>query len=190
MNEPLVSIEQPAPSLPLKSEQSNLSSVSQNFYSTPDLTNLLVSERGSSSQTSSPIVNLNSSLNNLNDEKNVNRAAIKTIVDYESLNNSSYLAMASTSDEKILLNNSKIISNLKTSLNIINNNNLNKKSSQKFKMLLEGDVQVCKLPYSRNVISKILNSKLLRRWKTHRLILTESDIYSTTVGLSFLSFKI
>ena len=91
-------------------------------------------------------------------------------------------ASARKSSECSIMNNSKIVKNLKTNLNIINNNNV-KKNTQRYKMLLEGDVQVCKLPYSRNVISKILNSKLLRRWKTHRLILTDTDIYSTTVRI-------
>jgi hypothetical protein len=84
-----------------------------------------------------------------------------------------------------MLNNTKIINNLKTNLSIINNNNV-KKNTQRYKMLAEGDVQVCKLPYSRNVISKILNSKLLRRWKNHRLVLTETEIYSTTVNTMLL----
>ncbi len=94
-----------------------------------------------------------------------------------------------------MLNNTKIVNNLKLNLNIINNNTSIssnstgsgvKKSTQRYKMLLEGDVQVCKLPYSRNVIGKILNSKLLRRWKNHRLVLTDTEIYSTTV--SFIYF--
>jgi hypothetical protein len=63
--------------------------------------------------------------------------------------------------------------------NLINSNKLN----QRYKLLTEGDVYVCRLPHSRNVISKILNSKLLRRWKSHRLVLTDTEIYSTTVIL-------
>lgn len=54
--------------------------------------------------------------------------------------------------------------------------------TQRYKLLVEGDVHVCKLPHSRNVLSKILNSKLLRRWKAHRLVLTETEILSTTVS--------
>ena len=49
----------------------------------------------------------------------------------------------------------------------------------------EGDVHVCKLPHSQNVFSKILNSKLLRRWKGHRIVLNETEIFSTTVICSF-----
>lgn len=53
--------------------------------------------------------------------------------------------------------------------------------TQRYKLIVEGDVHVCKLPHTRNVFSKILNSKLLRRWKAHRLVLTDTEIYSTTV---------
>ncbi len=71
---------------------------------------------------------------------------------------------------------------------IINNNNGTKKNYQRFKLIVEGDVNVCKLPNSRNYISKILNSKLLRRWKTHRLVLTDTEIFSSTVSLNFSNF--
>lgn len=60
---------------------------------------------------------------------------------------------------------------------------VNKKFTQRYKLLTEGDLQVCKLQHSRNVLSKLLNSKLLRRWKAHRIILTDTEIYSTTVRI-------
>jgi hypothetical protein len=88
----------------------------------------------------------------------------------------------------IVLNNAKLTGNSKLNgkLNlIINNNNNAKKFTQRYKLLVEGDVHVCKLPHSRNVISKILNSKLLRRWKAHRLVLSETEIFSTTVRVFF-----
>lgn len=109
------------------------------------------------------------------------------------------------SGDLTLLNNNhnnpkSIVSNLKLAnklnLLIINNNSNTlmqnvmltangKRLSQRYKLLIEGDVHVCKLPHSRNVISKILNSKLLRRWKAHRLVLNETEIYSTTVSEYF-----
>jgi hypothetical protein len=64
-----------------------------------------------------------------------------------------------------------------------NNLNSNKHSQQRYKLLAEGEVNVCKLPNTKNVISKILNSKLLRRWKSHHIILTDTELYSTTVSL-------
>lgn len=97
-------------------------------------------------------------------------------------------------DDLILSNNPKIMNNLKllnsasastSQQTLIINNKSNKNVVQRFKLLVEGDVHVCKLAHSRNVISKILSSKLLRRWKAHRLVLTDTDIYSTTVGYIF-----
>ena len=61
-----------------------------------------------------------------------------------------------------------------------------KKYNHRFKLILEGDLQICKLQHSRNVISKLLNSKLLRRWKTHRVVLTDTEISSDTVRLNCL----
>lgn len=63
-----------------------------------------------------------------------------------------------------------------------NNLNANKHAQQRYKLLAEGEVNVCKLPNTKNVISKILNSKLLRRWKSHHIILTDTELYSTTVS--------
>lgn len=60
--------------------------------------------------------------------------------------------------------------------------------NQRYKLIGEGDVHVCKLPHSQNVFSKILNSKLLRRWKGHRLVLNETEIFSTTVIYDFLDY--
>lgn len=53
----------------------------------------------------------------------------------------------------------------------------------KFKLIAEGDIQVCRLNHTRTIISKIMNSKYLRRWECHRLILGETDIVSSTVSI-------
>ncbi|KAK7789019.1 hypothetical protein R5R35_009972 [Gryllus longicercus] len=50
----------------------------------------------------------------------------------------------------------------------------------RFKLLREGDVQLCYLNHTRTVISKILSSKFLRRWETHRLYLNDACISSKT----------
>nr|CAD7444374.1 unnamed protein product [Timema bartmani] len=50
----------------------------------------------------------------------------------------------------------------------------------RFKLLREGDIQVCYLNHTRTVISKILSSKFLRRWETHHLYLNDSCILSKT----------
>ena len=93
------------------------------------------------------------------------------------LNNLNKIESASSYKSKTLANNSN--NNV-----IINNNNSNciKKNFQRYKLIVEGDVHICKLPNSRNYISKILNSKLLRRWKTHRLILTDTEMFSAAVS--------
>jgi hypothetical protein len=53
----------------------------------------------------------------------------------------------------------------------------------KFKLIHEGDIHLCRLNHQRTVISKILSSKFLRRWESHRLYLTSVNITSKTVSL-------
>ncbi|XP_054164446.1 C-Maf-inducing protein-like [Oppia nitens] len=50
----------------------------------------------------------------------------------------------------------------------------------KFKLIHEGDIQLCRLNHQRTVISKILSSKFLRRWESHHLYLTSVNITSKT----------
>lgn len=56
----------------------------------------------------------------------------------------------------------------------------------RFKLITEGDIQVCYLNHTRTVISKIVSSKFLRRWENHRLYLNDSCISSKTVSFLFL----
>jgi len=53
-------------------------------------------------------------------------------------------------------------------------------SGPKYKLVHEGDRQVCRLNHTRTVVSKIMNSKYLRRWESHHLMLGNSEIWSTT----------
>eukprot|EP00795_Rhopilema_esculentum_P001280 gene1280-15665_t len=53
-------------------------------------------------------------------------------------------------------------------------------SGPKFPFLHEGEISVCRLNHQRTLLSKLLGSKLLRRWETHRIVLSDSQIYSTT----------
>ncbi|KAI0210206.1 C-Maf-inducing protein, partial [Lamellibrachia satsuma] len=53
-------------------------------------------------------------------------------------------------------------------------------SGPRFKLIQEGDVTVCRLNHTRTIVSKIMNSRYLRRWETHHLILDEGEIRSTT----------
>lgn len=52
----------------------------------------------------------------------------------------------------------------------------------RYKLLLDGDLQVCYLNHTRTVISKILSSKFLRRWESHRVYLNPNCISSKTVS--------
>ena len=58
---------------------------------------------------------------------------------------------------------------------------------RRFKLLAEGDVQLCRLTHSGTVINKILSSKFLRRWETHHLFLNDACLSSKTVSI-FTSF--
>lgn len=50
----------------------------------------------------------------------------------------------------------------------------------KFKLIHEGDIQVCRLNHSRTLISKVLSSKFLRRWEAHHIYLGDFQLYSAT----------
>lgn len=56
---------------------------------------------------------------------------------------------------------------------------------QKFKLLSDGDVQVCRVKHGKNLVDKVIGSKLLRRWETHHLYLNDACISSKTVSLFF-----
>lgn len=63
-------------------------------------------------------------------------------------------------------------------------------SGPKFKLIHEGDIQVCRLNHTRTVINKILSSKFLRRWETHHLFLSKTQISSKTVSFFFILLKL
>lgn len=54
---------------------------------------------------------------------------------------------------------------------------------QRFKLIHEGDIQLCRLNHTRTIVSKIMNSKYLRRWESHHIILDENEIQSTMVSI-------
>jgi hypothetical protein len=53
----------------------------------------------------------------------------------------------------------------------------------KYRLIADGDVQVCRLNHTRTIVSKIMNSRYLRRWEHHHIALGQTGIYSTTVWL-------
>lgn len=58
---------------------------------------------------------------------------------------------------------------------------LHSSSGMRYKLLQEGDIQVCVVKHPRTFLSKILTSKFLRRWEPHHLTLTDSSLVSATV---------
>ena len=55
----------------------------------------------------------------------------------------------------------------------------------KFPLLHEGEILVCRISHQRTLLSKILGSRMLRRWATHRIVLSDSQIYSITVSVLY-----
>ncbi|KAK3086918.1 hypothetical protein FSP39_025386 [Pinctada imbricata] len=51
----------------------------------------------------------------------------------------------------------------------------------RFKLIHEGDIQICRLNHTRTIVSKIMNSRYLRRWESHHIVLGKNDIRSATV---------
>ncbi|KAK9392831.1 C-Maf-inducing protein [Crotalus adamanteus] len=52
----------------------------------------------------------------------------------------------------------------------------------RYKLLQEGDIQVCVVRHPRTFLSKILTSKFLRRWEPHHLALADHSLASATVS--------
>ncbi|CAF3989679.1 unnamed protein product [Rotaria magnacalcarata] len=50
---------------------------------------------------------------------------------------------------------------------------------QRYKLLTDGIVQVCRVPHAKNIIEKIRFSRFLRRWEDHHINLEHNEITST-----------
>ncbi|GFS20143.1 C-Maf-inducing protein, partial [Elysia marginata] len=50
----------------------------------------------------------------------------------------------------------------------------------KHKLITEADVQVCRLNHTRTIVSKIMNSRYLRRWESHKIVLDDNEMRSAT----------
>ncbi|KAK2530106.1 hypothetical protein Q9966_000778 [Columba livia] len=55
-------------------------------------------------------------------------------------------------------------------------------NGMRYKLLQEGDIQVCVIRHPRTFLSKILTSKFLRRWEPHHLTLADNSVASATSG--------
>ncbi len=64
-------------------------------------------------------------------------------------------------------------------------NEMHRRHMQRFKLIEEGDLQICKLQRPNNMFAKFLNSKLLRRWKPSRIVLRDTEITSNSVNIYF-----
>lgn len=54
-------------------------------------------------------------------------------------------------------------------------------SGPKYKLIHEGDIQLCRLNHTRTIVSKIMNSKYLRRWEAHHIELADNEMRATMV---------
>lgn len=52
---------------------------------------------------------------------------------------------------------------------------------QRFKLLTDGLMQVCRVPHAKNILEKIRFSRFLRRWEDHHVHLEQNEISSQTV---------
>ena len=57
---------------------------------------------------------------------------------------------------------------------------------QRYKLLADGLVQVCRVPHAKNIIEKIRFSRFLRRWEEHHIQLEHNEICSRTVRASLI----
>lgn len=60
---------------------------------------------------------------------------------------------------------------------------------QRYKLVIDGLVHVCRVPHAKNIIEKIRFSRFLRRWEEHYIQLAQNEILSQTVRILFLLSK-
>ena len=58
-------------------------------------------------------------------------------------------------------------------------------SNTRYALLNEGDVQICRINHHRSLLQKIIYSRPLRRWESHRIILSDNHLYSCSVRSVF-----
>lgn len=60
---------------------------------------------------------------------------------------------------------------------------------QRYKLLTDGLIQVCRVPHAKNIIEKIRFSRFLRRWEDHYINLEHNEILSKTVSFNSFFFN-
>jgi len=56
-----------------------------------------------------------------------------------------------------------------------------RRNQQRYKLIVDGLVHVCRVPHAKNIIEKIRFSRFLRRWEEHHIKLAQNEILSDTV---------
>lgn len=59
-------------------------------------------------------------------------------------------------------------------------NNTRPIQGPRYKLINEGDILICRLNHTRTIVSKIMNSRYLRRWELHKIYLDKTEICSAT----------
>ena len=57
----------------------------------------------------------------------------------------------------------------------------------RYALIGQGECQVCRIAHQKNLLQKIIFSKPLRRWESHVLLLSESNISATNVSVKTFS---
>jgi len=52
----------------------------------------------------------------------------------------------------------------------------------RYLLVSEGECQVCRTSHPKNILQKLLHSTHWRKWETHKLILSESNLTSSNVS--------
>ena len=54
----------------------------------------------------------------------------------------------------------------------------------RYSLIGQGECQVCRIGHQKNLLQKIIYSRPLRRWETHVLLLSESNITASNVSIT------
>jgi hypothetical protein len=93
--------------------------------------------------------------------------------DYMSLSHNEQIQRVSTSNG--------LVNVASSTTNSFNYQCLTHHSHQRYKLLLDGLVHVCRVPHAKNLIEKIRFSRFLRRWEEHHIFLEHNRITSRIV---------
>ena len=56
-------------------------------------------------------------------------------------------------------------------------------STTRYPLITEGDVLLCRIIHHRSLLQKIIYSSMLRRWETHKIVLSDNHLHSYSVSL-------